>query len=196
MGTNVILDILTSIVIGGMLLTNILNLQGNSTSQSTIYNTTRIAQRNLVTTATMIEYDFNKIGYGVDATVEPILVADSDKIVYMVDINRDEKVDTISYYIGPTSQLTRTPNPRDRLLFRSVNGERPDSTNLGVTEFKLKYYNQDLNPPSSRAEIAIIEITLKVECTYPIENTRTGKLEYPNAYWKQTRVKAKNLVEE
>ncbi len=38
---------------------------------------------------------------------------------------------------GPVSELTETPNPRDKYLYRIENDEAPIGTNLGVTQFEL-----------------------------------------------------------
>jgi len=187
MGTNVVLDLLGSFIIGGMLLVNIISLQGNASSQSDLYSATRVTQKNLVTLVGILENDFRKLGYGVTDPTKSIVKADSNDIIFKADINRNGIIDTIRYYVGSTSELKETPNPNDKLLYRIENKETPQSSNLGLTRFLLKYYNQDMVPESNINAIKIVEITISVESPFPING------QYPNAFWKQTRITSRNL---
>jgi hypothetical protein len=194
MGTNVIFDLIGSFIIGGMLLVNILTMQGNANDQSSLYSVTRIAQKNLVTSAEIIENDFRKMGYGVPDPTKCIYEADTSRIVFFSDIDRNGSIDTVKYYLGPTSELAGTPNPRDRFLYRVINSETPKSSNLGITRFFLQYYDQDMNPVVGNVNaIRIIEITLCIESPFPIEDPSTGLLKYPDAFWRQTRITARNM---
>jgi len=187
MGTNVIFDLLGSFVIGGMLLVNIVTLQGNASSQSDLYSATRVTQKNLVTVVEILQNDFRKMGYGVADPTKCIVKADSNDITFAADIDRNGILDTIRYYVGSTSELKETPNPNDKLLYRIVNKETPMSSNLGLTRFLLKYYNQDMEPETNKNAIKIVEITISVESPFPING------EYPTAFWKQTRITSRNL---
>jgi hypothetical protein len=193
MGTNVIFDLLGSFIIGGMLLVNLLNLQGNASSQSDLYSITRITQKNLVTTVSILENDFRKMGFGVPDPTKTIIYADSNKIIFQADIDRNKTLDTLTYYIGPVSELTSTPNPNDRYLYRVINKAKPLSANLGITRFSMKFYDQDLKPVTNVQAIKILEITISVESPFPLKNPVTNKMEYPSAFWKQTRISARNL---
>jgi hypothetical protein len=160
-------------------------------------------QQNLATVATIIETDFRKIGYCANWNVMPdsgwIFLADSNKIKYLTDIDFDGNgtshpngvIDTIYYYIGPTSELTMTENPRDRVLYRIVNNEAPVKSNLGVTQFRLVYFNPLGDtipfPVTEPNEIATMEINLTVENTSGYDN------QYSTAFWRQIRLVARNL---
>jgi type II secretory pathway component PulJ len=193
MGTNVLLDILTSVVIGGILLMNIMNMNANASTQSDIYSVTRIAQKNLVAAVQIIEHDFRKMGYGVVDPTKSIIYADTSKIIFLADLNRNGIKDTISYYLGLASELSNTPNPRDRLLYRVVNSELPQASNLGIVRFRLDYFNQDLKVVTHLPSIKIVEIKVEVESPFPLHNPSTGEYEYPAAFWKQTRLTSRNL---
>ena len=134
------------------------------------------------------------MGYGVNDPTKCIYEADTSKIIFFSDIDRNGSIDTIKYYLGPTSELANTPNPRDRLLYRVIDSETPKSSNLGITRFFLQYYDQDMNPVAGNVNaIRIIEITLWVECPFPVEDPSTGQLKYPDAFWRQTRITARNM---
>jgi hypothetical protein len=93
--------------------------------------------------------------------------------------------------LGPTSELTQTPNPRDRFLYRVVNNESPKGINLGVTQFKLIYFDavgDTINfPIIVPSEVYTLEINLTVE------NVSGYNQKYSSAFWRQIRLTARNL---
>ena len=136
------------------------------------------------------------MGYCADYTkitnpADVILFADSNKIEFIADLNDAGVLDTVEYYTGPTSELSNTPNPNDRLLYRVINNETPMGSNLGVTEFKLIYQNalgDTLSTPvNPTGQIASIQIDLEVENSEAMNN------EYQNAFWRQVRFTTRNL---
>ncbi|MDP4115140.1 MAG: hypothetical protein Q8903_03350 [Bacteroidota bacterium] len=187
MGFQVALDLAGSFIIGGMLLVQIMNIHGNAQTAANLYSQTSIVQRNLTTVVNILEYDFRKMGYGVSDPTKCIIRADSNRISYLSDINRNGNLDTITYYIGPASELSGTPNPNDKYLYRSVDGDTPHPSNLGVTDLHFRYYDQDMNVTSVLVAIKIVEISIAVQSIFPIDG------QYPSAYWKQTRITSRNL---
>jgi hypothetical protein len=151
---------------------------------------------NLVEVATLLEYDFEKIGYCEDWEKMPdptasILFADSASIKFLTDINRDSNIDTLWYFLGDSTDLVKTPNPNDKLLFRVVNDETPVGANLGVTDFSIVYFNalgDTLPTPVAKcSQIASMELNLRVENTSGYDN------QYLNSFWRQFKLTAKNL---
>jgi hypothetical protein len=187
MGFQVALDLAGSFIIGGMLLVQIMNIHGNAQTAANLYSQTSIVQRNLTTVVNILEYDFRKMGYGVLDPTKCLLQADSNRISFLADIDRNGVVDTITYYIGPESELSGTPNPHDKLLYRSVNGSTPRPNNLGVTDLHFRYFDQDMDVQTILVAIKIVEISIAVQSVYPIDG------QYPSAYWKQTRIVSRNL---
>jgi hypothetical protein len=196
MGASTLLDIVGSILVGGVLLLILFRLE--ATANETSYDSSQdlIVQQNLTTLIDIIQSDFRKIGYCADYTkitnpADVILYADSNEIKFIADLNDAGVLDTVDYYTGPTSELSNTPNPNDRLLYRVINGETPKSSNLGVTEFKLIYQNSfgdTLDTPVDPAgQIASIQVDLEVENPEAMNN------EYQNAYWRQVNFTTRNL---
>ena len=198
MGFSDIIDLAGSILIGGLILLILFRM--NSSAVENVYNNggELSLQQNLSVTAKVLENDFRKIGYCADWKKIPdpsksILLADSTRIKFLTDIaeNGLENVDSIYYYLGPTSELTQTPNPRDRFLYRVVNNETPTGINLGVTQFKLIYFDalgDTINLPIIvPSEVYTIEINLTVE------NTAGYNEQYSSAFWRQIRLVARNL---
>lgn len=196
MGTNVILDIMGSIIIGGILMVTLFRMSDRATEST--YNKTGdlTIQQNIAAVVSVLEYDFRKIGYCADWKKIPdpaksIIYANRDKIKYLTDVDRNGTVDTMSYYIGPPSELIYTANPRDRFLYRVINNEKPVKVNLGVTQFNLVYYDYFKSvistPVANPGEINTIQINLAVE------DIEAYDQKYSQVFWRQLRLVARNL---
>jgi type II secretory pathway component PulJ len=201
MGFSTIMDIVGSIVIGGYLLLLLTRLNASANENSFSYNEELVLQQNLATVAHIVEYDFRKIGYcadfdAIEVPSKAIIFADSTRINFLTDVDRDSTVDTIHYYLGPASELSNTKNPRDRMLYRVVNHETPRSSNLGVTEFRLVYMDENNKtmsyPINDPGEIASMEINIAVEKTDAYGLDSKDRL-YSGAFWRQIRLVARNL---
>lgn len=196
MGFSSMLDIVGSIVIGGMFFLLLFNLNGATTANTYNFNGEVIVQENLVTTIEVLENDFRKIGYCEDPMNIPnpaksILYADSSDITFLTDVDFNGTVDTIRYYLGAADELSGTPNPNDRMLYRVVNGVETGA-NLGVTEFVIRYYgalNELLSVPRTFAPTGIQSMQIDVK----VENTAAYDNEYRYAFWRQIRLASRNL---
>ncbi len=200
MGFSDIIDLAGSILIGGLIMLILIRM--NNAAVENVYNNggELSLQQNLAVTAKVLEDDFRKIGYcktwqNIPDPSKSIIFADSNKIKFITDIDfgsgPDGNVDTLLYAIGPVSELSSTPNPRDRFLYRVINSETPKGINLGVTQFKLVYFDALGDtidyPISVPSEIYLIEINLTVE------NTAGYDQQYSSAFWRQIRLVARNL---
>ncbi len=191
-----ILDILGSIVIGGLLLLTIIRVNAKSAESTYVYSGDFAVQSNLVAVGELIEYDFRRIGYCADPTKIPdpsksILAADSNSIKFLTDVDSDGNVDTVQFYVGPTSQLSGTPNVRDRLLYRVVNQGSAIGVNLGVTQLTLQYYDALGNLLSFPITVPSAIYTMRISLT--IENSAAYNEQYSKAFWRQIRLAARNL---
>ncbi len=196
MGTNVMLDILGSVIIGGILLLSMANLNEKSTENLYRGSTNLAAQTNLATIVQILETDFRKIGYCADwqqipTPTEAILYADSVSIRYLTDVQSDGIVDTMFYYIDHSTDIPETPNPRDRYMYRVINNEAPVGVNLGVTQFKMTFFNAlgtELTfPLADPREIYTMQIDISVE------DVAAYNQEYQTIFWRQIRMAARNL---
>lgn len=207
MGFSSLIDILGSTIVGGLLLMILLRMNDASVENNYLYSGERIVQQNLVEVVKLIEYDFRKIGYCKDWTkinqAFAIISADSNQISFQTDIVNttaandygDEVVDTLRYYLGSTSELSATPNPNDRLLYRVINGEAPKGSNLGVTQFKLTYFDAlgdtiSPLPASPPFGIATIQVDIAVENPAAYENNYSADR---RAIWRQIKLAARNF---
>ncbi len=196
MGFSTLIDILGSTIVGGMLLMILFRLNDAATQNTYNYGADLIVQQSLVEVVQLLEYDFKKVGYCRDWTKIPdpsqaILLADSTRVRFLTDTDNDSNVDTMYYYVGLPDSLSGTPNPRDRMLYRVVNHDTPGSANLGITQFRLNYFNalgQQMSfPISNLSQIQTIQLSITVERSYAYAN------DYSKVFWRQIRLAARNL---
>ena len=196
MGFSTLIDILGSIVIGGMLLLILFRLNDAAVQNAFQYNGEMIIQKNLVEVVQLLEYDFRKIGFCKDWSNFPdptkaILFADSTSISFLTDIDSDKDMDTLTYILGSEEELSMTPNPRDKMLYRQVNNAPLVGSNLGVTQFRLTYYDsfgaEIPFPISVPGEIYTMQIDIILEDVYAYNEG------YNRVFWRQIRLAARNL---
>jgi type II secretory pathway component PulJ len=209
-GTSTIFDIVTSTVIGGLLLLMALRLNAQAIETNAIYQDNLNLQQGLVALVDIVEYDFRKIGYCRDFTkINPpniaIVSADSNSIKFLTDIpsnpndTGDGVVDTIFYSLGTVA--VNPNNPRERLLYRVVNGETTKGWNLGVTRFALRYFDAlgdtIISPVTDPKLIYTLEVNLSLESPAPLTaiqyHDSASAQEDFKVYWKQIRLASRNL---
>ncbi|MFA6469801.1 MAG: hypothetical protein WCW35_12940 [Bacteroidota bacterium] len=212
MGSQTILDLIASTMVFGSLLLMMLRINVTQSETIQMYQGDLLVQQNLVEVTRLLEYDFKKIGYCKDPTKIPdpsdaIRYADSLKIKFYTDFpttddpQGDGQLDSLTYYVGPASEASATPNPNDKLLYRVENDATPVGVNLGVTEFELKYYDtfrdQIASPVSNCGLIQYMQITIQVENLAAADSLlgtfASSEQAYQKAYWRQVRLVAKNL---
>jgi type II secretory pathway component PulJ len=211
MGSQVVLDLIASSLTFGTLLLMAIRLNGTVAESMQMYNGDILVQNNIVTVVNMIEYDFRKIGYCADPSQLPdptkaIILADSNRIKFYTDLatssypNGDGVLDIVYYYLGPTSELSSTPNPNDRILYRVVNNAPPKGANLGVTQFSLLYFSAFGDtlpfPITNPGQIWAMQITVQVENSAADSlryNTAKFDTQYSQAFWRQVRLASMNL---
>ena len=185
-----ILDILGSMIIGSAVILIILVLNLNIISSAAENLNTNIAQRDLTTTALVMEYDLYKMGYRVAKS--KIEIADSNKIKFYSDLDNDGTKDSILYYLGDISRNNSTPNPYDRLLYRQENNDT--ATAFTVADFNLVYHDSignildysSLKNQLERDMIKTINIALTIESGEPIDGN------YQTSRWEK-KISPKNL---
>ncbi len=211
MGSQTILDLIGSTMVFGSLLLIAIRLNAGTMENLQSYREDLLVQESLVEITKLLEYDFRKIGYCQNYTVitnpsEAIRIADSNRIRFWTDFptsgspNGDGVLDSLTYYVGNVSELSVTPNPNDKLLYRVENNSTPVGVNLGVTTFSLQYYDalrtQLSSPVADCRQIQYLQISVQTE--HPVKwtkyyNTATYDTVYQSAFWRQVRLVAKNL---
>jgi len=203
-----ILDIVFSIILGGMLLTIIINANDLTAETTSIYGGDVLVQEMIIRQAQFIESEFRNMGSGVTSG-NPIITAASDSsITFWSAQSPGAALSQIAYYTGPTSDLKSTENELDRYLYRTVNGGSKLEVGV-VTTFHLHYYrvNGDtltpaagaLLPVGSLGSISEIELDMEVQNPYAISRdpalVQSGQRTalYSSSFWQQMRVASRNF---
>lgn len=199
MGYSTILDIVGSIIIGGVLMIILLTTNSSAVQNSFNYGGDLAIQQYLTLLTDTLDQDFTKVGYssittgGLDPT-KIIVSADTSSIKFLSDVGDNGTVDTVYYYLGPAGELSGTINPRDRILYRMIRSPLASWVTLryqGVTIFRLTYFdtygNVISSPVATTVNIKSIQIYLKMESAVPYNGI------YVSANWTSTKRVSVNL---
>lgn len=191
-------DIIISVAVGGMVLSMLITFNGNIVQEGSAQTIKMIAQSNFTAINDILEFSLRKMGYRVAAAPDStILTADSNKIKFRGDFNNDGTVDTLTYFLSPTAP-TGNANGNTRMLLRTLNSQSAEHINIGITRFRLWYYDANGNPftsyPVSRpSQIKSFKVAMNVESTVPYQLTTEKYVKFnPGVYWEKT-IKPKNL---
>ncbi|HTP79780.1 MAG TPA: hypothetical protein VMM57_05190 [Bacteroidota bacterium] len=202
MGSTTLLDIIGSFFIGGILLIMGMRLNAESNENTAVYNGNYILQMNITTLISLLETDFRRIGYCRDWTKIPdpsqaVRIADTSRLRYWTDVNNAGHLDSITYYVGPPSELSSTPNPYDRYLYRQVNTNTALQMNLGVTQFNF-IFKDALDdtihfPITNPANVYYMQLTVQVQSAVPYAQEYMNDPSQYDVFWKELRLVTKNL---
>ncbi len=181
---NQVLDSISSLVIGGMVM---LLLQGvmmnmRGTSSTNTLNTS--VQMSMTSLNDVVENDFRKMGYNQPTSPDSaIRYADSSTIIVKGDFDNNGSVDSIRYMLGGLADPNAL-NPRARILYRRFNTSE-QQIHLGVTRFSLSYYDSAGNQLTSvpcvarPSTIRTVRVCITMESTVPSDNA------YPSVAWEE-----------
>jgi hypothetical protein len=189
---NSLLYITIGLIIIGML--TLLLVQMDSTVKvHSIFMVQTIANNgNLNVISRILEFDLRKIGHGLRAPLRAIHLADSSRILFSYDQQPFSLFDSIrvDYQL---SDNTVTPNPRDKLLTRTVNGNRQTRISMGVTRLRFRYYNQagtELAVPVVSDSLSKIK---SIRLLLTMQNTESVQGRYVTAFY-SSQISPKNLL--
>jgi len=197
------IGLVTSYVIGGMLLIGILAMNMSLSSSSTELTLTQTTREKAKGVKEFITHDIQKMGYNREGKTTPILeVGESNKIVFYSNIddtesNQNTDVEKVTWEF-PGAPLDKG-NPNAYELVRTV--EHLDTGNiektpirLGVTNFEIKYFDEygkslshAMSPPLSSSELTNVVqlyITLELQSSAKI-NQNTGAGGFVRTIWEK-----------
>ena len=208
MGSSSMLDIVGSFIVGGALLVMALRLNSQAAEATAIYGGNYILQKNLTALVDILEFEFRKIGYCKDWTkvadpTKSIRIAELNRIRFLTDVPTsgnplgDGNLDSITYWVGDTSELASTPNPNDKYLYRQVNNGTAERLNLGLTQFQFSYFDA-MNDPlpfpiTDPRKVYLMQVSVAVQTATPYEQEYVMDSSAYDVFWKQIRLVTKNL---
>lgn len=170
-----LLDAIGASALGGMVVLMVIaiNLQMNTLSNDILLS--NIIQTNTSETTEILKYDFYKIGY--KASGNKITLADSTEIQFFSDIDDNNTVDSIYYFLSQAlvdSGQTGNPN---YFLYRQANGGASEIYAL-LASFRLEYYDSlgqtlsysGLLSQSQRNKIKAIRINMTHSADFMIDS--------------------------
>lgn len=204
MGSTTILDILGSMIIGGLLLLVALRMNDQATKNTFDCQEQLTVQENMTFLVETVGEDFRKIGYNANPLIpfnqgQYISYADSNRISFLSDLNSDGRYDTVTWALGPVVN----PISHARELDRTVDSSDGNSstiryTNVGVTRFFMQYFGS-VNPDSALDDttqpiltgngIQMIELTIAVVPTSAYDTAYSSNI----SVWRQRRLLSMNL---
>jgi len=167
---SIMMDIVGSFIIGGLLLLAVVSAYTNVNEYALLSNMELEAQENLMEWTQLIQYDIRKIGYRVPNPAGAIQTCDSVSISFLSDIDNNGSVDSVSYVLTSPNYMPGTINPRDRALYRTVSGQTTGGS-LGLTDFRLTYFDASGNPTLNPTAVKSIEVSLQIESPFPLDTT-------------------------
>jgi hypothetical protein len=148
--------------------------------------------------ARMIEYEFSRIGSGASCPSPVIEVATADSIAFNGNVDRDTANERVTYKVqNYTGSLTAGMNPNLKLLYRRENAVLTPGGALGITLFKLSYYDAMGRPISfpiggaTLNTIRSVKVQLRVESAYKVNPKDPGET-YAATYWEKI-ISPKNI---
>jgi len=136
-------------------------------------------KRDLLLTVQLMRADIRYIGYNVSGQV--VLLADTSRFRFLADLDDNGTTEQIDYYLGPTSEMSSTANPNDRILYRQVTGGASPGTQVygrGITSFIVKPYDAAGN--DCRSDLTK---TKSFEISMTMQRGTMLNGYYPSSYW-------------
>jgi hypothetical protein len=167
MGSMTMIEILFSALVGAMILLIMLRVNANTTKNGfdIVENLSNVKLIEEIDST--LNYSFNQFGYlpgGVpDTMISFIFHADSERIKFIGEFDIKDLTsdfDTCEYFLGLTSELYETPNPKDRILYKKLSGCEDvnmdgiyiESTN--ITDFQFLYLSKTYDTLATRDSTA------------------------------------------
>jgi hypothetical protein len=181
---NILLDILSSTFIGGIIMLMLFNLNVFQSNTRFASDSELQLHQNAKTLAEILNHDLRKAGYLYESTA--FAQADSERISFHADIDRDGTTDIISFFLGDSSEAYQTTNPRDRILYRVVNNDTISGPSLGLIKAKFSYFDKNYSQTTILSDINYVKAELWVESIEQVNNN------YLFTYWEMT-INPRNL---
>lgn len=179
--------IVTSFVIGGILLISILvfNQQVLMSNQELTLNS--VSQGSINDIVEVLTNDFNRIGFN-SGTANPFSQIDSDNIAFLADAFDSDNygVTTVRWFFDKSDPVTSTSNPDDYYLKRvgPITENTYGTLKFPVVDFKLTYFSANGTETNNTSIVKKIEVELIVESGEPFRVNSSTK-NYPRNVWKR-----------
>lgn len=189
---SIILDLISSVIVAGYVIFLGLRMNMNMNATMDATSTNLNVQEAMVNTVGMVESDFKKIGYALTDPRNAVAIADSNRIRFRSDMNRNGTIDSVEWYVG--TPLAKYTDRQVRILYRRYNTQTPTVAAVGITTFRLKYLDQDGTVTNTLTNISMIEITLAISSLYKVaDQVKPDTLGYVTTLWRKGLLSTRNM---
>ncbi len=186
------MDVVLALVITGMLILFVMQVEFNTKTHAISLRQNLATQENLHLVSRILEYDIRKIGHNLWTPSKAIHFADSSRIIFSYNRNYHNVYDSIRVEYK-TQPYTSSRNPHDYTLLRKENNSVDNRIKLGVSRFRLKYYNQyNICLPTPVVSDSLDKIR-EIEIILLVQNKEGFNNQYGRAAY-HTRLTPKNLL--
>jgi len=179
------IGILTSTIVGGILLLTIMSFTRVVNSHSLESTLGNINQQRLDEIVEILTNDFNKIGLG--STTQPIVSLSNTDFSFVGDIFDNDNLDTttVRWHWDLSDPVLNTTNPNDYYLKRSgpVGVGTIAETRIPVSYFNLNFYAADGSLTTNKAVAKRIEVEIMIESSDPYWVSESGENHYYRSVW-------------
>ncbi len=196
------MGLVTSYVIGGILLIGILALNMSMSNSSTELTLTETTREKATGVQEMITHDIQKMGFNRNSKTSPVFVeANSNKIAFRsnIDNSTDNSVELITWEF--TNTAVGNGNPNAYVLKRTVEDIDTGSIisetpiRLGATNFNIKYLDEYGQPVSNHMATPVassdlnnirqLYITLELQSTAKVYNNAGDDGRFIRTIWEK-----------
>lgn len=187
---NTLIDLMGSFIIGGLVLLMGLNFGLFSSEVKHGSDAELQVQGNAAAIAEMLDYDLRKVGFNYDGVA--VLEALPKRFSFLGDVDSNGVVDQVTYFMGDSTEVPSTENPRDRMLYCVINGDTLGRPALGLVDIKFTYHTVNGTVTTVPAQVKYVEAEIWVESPYKIKNEINGNYEYLFTYW-EMKISPRNI---
>ncbi len=186
------IGIITSFVVGGLMLVSILFFTSNFQSQTQETTIATMTHDRMNTIVEIMTNDMNRLGY-FDTSGNPFNTTTDKEISFDGDIYDDDGlgVTTVTWeWKKSGSPVGSSTNPNDYWLVRTgpAGSSATDEIRFPVSYFNVEYYNDEGNLATNPSTIRRIEVEVIVESEEPYyaSGSTDGDQIYYRSAWKKT----------
>lgn len=184
------IGIITSFVVGGLLLLSILSFNGQVLNNGIETTISVITQQTLRDIVELANNDFSRVGYQTGNS-NPFNKIQNGDIIFEADVydNDSFSVTNVRWRLT-NSQVTATSNPNDFYLERTgpLTNSTYGTTRFPVTHFNIVYRTANDVITTNPAIVKKIELEIVLESPEPYKENADGEKLYQRTVWKRTFV--------
>lgn len=181
------IGIITSTIIGGILLISILSFTRVVNTHSLESTLGSINQNRLNEVVEIISNDFDKIGF--KAPVHSIKSISSTDFRFVGDIYDNDDLDTttVRWFWDLSDPVLDTENPNDFYLKRTgpIGTSTVGESRIPVSYFNINYFAADGSTTTNKVVIKHVEVEIIIESADPYQTNPSGEELYYRSAWKR-----------